>query len=168
MTYRRSFLQVWLPVLLVSLITALPARSQELDADGLRIGVGFAGTGLLSLLVEYRWGGAGLDLALSTISFRDVGLYAGGRAYLGGASPQPVAGLGLWGLVAGGEERNGAALVLRAPIGIDWRVGGGHSVGFNIALNRALLIRRSDPGDDEPPNSRLVPLPALEYRYRTN
>lgn len=151
------------------LVLAVPgARGQDVNDDGFRFGVGLAGTGLLSLLMEYRWGNAALDVALSTLTFRDVGLYAGGRAYLGSASPQPVLGLGLWGLVAGSEERTGAALILRAPLGVEWNLDGGHALGFNIALNRALLVRRSDPGDTEPPNPRLVPLPSLEYRYRSN
>lgn len=128
-----------------------------------------AGTGFLSLIVEYRWGNTAVEAALSTISFKDAGLYGGVRQYLGSASPQPVMGLGLWGLVAGGSEhRTGGALILRAPIGVDWNVSGNHSLGFNLALNKALVVRRSDPTDTEPPNPRLVPLPALEYRVRTN
>jgi len=145
-----------------------PGRAQQFDDDGVRLGIGVAGTGLVSLLVEYRWGNTSVDLALSTISFKDVGLYGGVRQYLGQASPQPVVGLGLWGLVAGDQDRTGGALILRAPIGIDWNVSGAHSLGFNIALNRALIVRRPDPEDEQPPNPRLVPLPAIEYRYWNN
>lgn len=142
--------------------------AQAVNDEGVRVGISLAGTGFVSLVVEYRWGNTAVEAALSTISFRDVGLYGGARAYLGSTSPQPVLGLGLWGLVAGSEDRTGGALVLRAPIGVDWNVSGGHSLGFNIALNKALVVRRSDPTDTEPPNPRLVPLPALEYRYRSN
>lgn len=143
-------------------------RAQGVTDDGFRIGVAVAGTGFLSLIVEYRWGNTAVEAALSTISFKDAGLYGGVRQYLGSASPQPVMGLGLWGLVAGSEHRTGGALILRAPIGVDWNVTGDHSLGFNLALNKALVVRRSDPTDTEPPNPRLVPLPALEYRVRTN
>ena len=144
------------------------ARAQSVTDDGFRVGVAVAGTGFLSLIVEYRWGNTAVEAALSTISFKDAGLYGGVRQYLGSASPQPVMGLGLWGLVAGSEDRTGGALILRAPIGVDWNVSGNHSLGFNLALNKALVVRRSDPTDTEPPNPRLVPLPALEYRVRTN
>lgn len=162
------YLRIGLFALLLALLSARPASAQDVREDSFRIGVGVAGTGLLSLLVEYRWGNAALDMALSTISFKDVGVYAGGRAYLGGASPQPYLGLGLWGLVAGSDERTGAALVLRAPVGVDWNVSGPSYLGFNIALNKALVVRRPDPTDTEPPRSGLVPLPSLEYRYRAN
>ena len=144
------------------------ARAQSVTDDGFRVGVAVAGTGFLSLIVEYRWGNTAVEAALSTISFKDVGLYGGVRQYLGSASPQPVMGLGLWGLLAGSEHRTGGALILRAPIGVDWNVSGNHSLGFNVALNKALFVRRSDPTDTEPPNPRLVPFPALEYRVRTN
>ena len=168
MKHRSRHLRVGLLALLLSAIVATHGSAQDVNDDGFRIGVGLGGTGFLSLLVEYRWGNAAVDLALSTLSFHDVGLYAGGRAYLGSASPQPVVGLGLWGLLAGREDRTGAALILRAPIGVDWSVTGAQALGFNIALNRALVVRRPDPADTEPPNPRLVPLPSLEYRYRAN
>ncbi len=155
--------------LFVVLLVCLPGRgsAQDFGADGIRVGVGVAGTGLVSLLVEYRWGNTGLEGAISTISFKDLGLYGGVRQYLGAASPQPYMGLGLWGLVAGDGERSGGALVLRAPIGVDVTIEDAHSLGFNIALNKALVVRRPDPADTEGPNPRLVPLPALEYRYWT-
>lgn len=149
-------------------LTPAVAAAQSVTEDGLRLGVGVAGTGFISFLVEYRWGNTSLDMALSTITFRDVGVYAGMRQYLGSLSPQPVVGLGLWGLVGASEQRTGGAVILRAPIGIDWNVSGNHFLGFNIALNKALAVRRSDPMDTEPPNPRLVPLPALEYRFRSN
>ena len=149
-------------------MTPAVAAAQSVTEDGLRLGVGVAGTGFISFLVEYRWGNTSLDMALSTITFRDVGVYAGMRQYLGSLSPQPVVGLGLWGLVGASEQRTGGAVILRAPIGIDWNVSGNHFLGFNIALNKALAVRRSDPMDTEPPNPRLVPLPALEYRFRSN
>ncbi len=168
MRYALRHLRTGLLALLLTCPWTTPVAAQDLNRDGFSIGLGFAGTGLLSLLMEYRWGNAAMEVSLSTISFTDVGLYAGGRAYLGGATPQPVLGLGLWGLLAGSEDRTGGALILRAPIGIDWNVSGASHLGFNIALNKALVVRRPDPADTEPPNPRLVPLPGIEYRYRTN
>jgi hypothetical protein len=58
------------------------------------------------------------------------------------------------------------ALVLRAPLGLDWSFVDDHSVGAALNLNRGLLVQRSDPLDDQPMNRRLVPLPELYYRFR--
>ena len=63
-------------------------------------------------------------------------------------------------------ERTGMAVVLQAPVGIDWRVAGSHYVGGLINVNRALWVRRTDPGDDMPLTKRIVPLPGLYYRWR--
>jgi hypothetical protein len=63
------------------------------------------------------------------------------------------------------EEQFGLAVVLRAPVGVDWRAVGEHYVGASINVNRALWARRTDPEDDLPLNRRLVPLPGVYYRW---
>jgi len=42
---------------------------------------------------------------------------------------------------------------------------GGHSLGLTMNVNRALAVRRTDPGDQLPLNRRLVPLPGVYYRW---
>ena len=61
-------------------------------------------------------------------------------------------------------QRTGVALLIRAPIGVDWSVADNHAVGAALNISRGLHIRRSDPEDDLPMNNRLVPLPGVYYR----
>ena len=60
----------------------------------------------------------------------------------------------------------GAALVLHAPIGVDWESSDQHHLGMAMNINRALLVRRSDPDDQRGTNDRLIPLPGFYYRWR--
>ncbi len=64
------------------------------------------------------------------------------------------------------SERTGLALVLRAPVGVDWSFVDDHAIVAALNLNRAIGVRRTDPEDDIPLNRRLVPLPELYYRLR--
>ncbi|HET9949599.1 MAG TPA: hypothetical protein VFQ22_11800, partial [Longimicrobiales bacterium] len=66
-----------------------------------------------------------------------------------------------------GGERTGIALVLRAPVGVDWAFADDHALGAALNINRALWVRRTDPLDDLPMNRRFVPLPELYYRARS-
>jgi hypothetical protein len=77
-------------------------------------------------------------------------------------------GGGLWAVVAwpaDPEERTGLALVLRAPVGVDWSFVDDHAVGLALNVNRGIGVRRSDPLDDLPMNDRFVPLPEAYYRF---
>ena len=77
-----------------------------------------------------------------------------GSTSMAGAANQPGEG-----------ERSGASLVARFPIGFDWHAGGGHAIGFDLNVNRALWVRRAGEEDPTPPNDRLVPLPGVSYRW---
>jgi len=44
---------------------------------------------------------------------------------------------------------------------------GHHAFGVGVNLNRALLVRRTNPEDELPLNGRLVPLPGAYYRLTT-
>lgn len=154
--------------LLALLVMAAPVHAQSPGAgDGVRFGVSVGGISTVALVVELYRDSHGLDVALGTWSFRDVSLSVVGRQYFGAGSARPVVGAGLW-MVASwsGEERTGLALVLRAPVGVDWAVDGPHAVGAFLNVNRGLWVRRSNPADDLPMNRRLVPLPELYYRHR--
>ncbi|NNF11994.1 MAG: hypothetical protein HKN72_02145 [Gemmatimonadetes bacterium] len=155
--------------LLILAVCAVPALGQSPGAgDGVRIGVSFGGISTVALNVELYRDSNALDLALGTWSFRDLSVSAVAKHYFGASSARPVAGAGLWIVTSwAGDERPGFAVVLRAPVGLDWAVDGSrHSVGAFLNVNRGLWVRRSDPQDQLPMNQRLVPLPELYYRYR--
>lgn len=137
--------------------------------DGVRFGLSFGGISTVSIGVELFRDGRSLDLALGTWSFNDVSVSAVAKQYFGGRAARPVVGLGLWVVGAGpaeAGERTGFAVVVRAPIGLDWEFVDRHALGTFINVNRGLWVRRSNPDDDIPMVQRLVPLPEVYYRYR--
>lgn len=124
------------------------------------------GISTVGLTAEFFRNSRSIDITLGTWAFRDVSLSVVGKQYLGGRDLRPFAGAGLWLVVAKpSDARTGLGLVARVPIGVDWRVGGSHSVGGAVSLNRALAVRRPDPEDELPLTGRLVPLPGLYYRW---
>ena len=145
---------------------ALPLSAQGSDAgDGVRFGISFGGISTVGLGVELFRDTHAVDLALGTWSFRDVAVSAVLKEYIGGSALRPFVGIGLWSVVASPPgERTGVALVLRAPVGLDWSFVDDHSVGAVLNLNRALWVRRTDPEDDLPLRGRIVPLPEVYYR----
>jgi len=157
-----------LPLLtLLALVPAASAAAQARGDGGLRVGVQLGGTSFVALAVEYQEGGRSLDLTVGTWSFRDLSVSLVARQYLGVSAMQPVVGGGLWTVLSwpGEGERSGASLVARFPIGFDWHAGGGHAIGFDLNVNRALWVRRAGEEDPTPPNDRLVPLPGVSYRW---
>lgn len=155
--------------LLLALASASPAGAQGSDAgDGVRIGVSFGGISTVSLAVELFDDTHAVELALGTWSFRDVSISAIYKEYFGGSRLRPFVGGGVWAVAAwptDAEERTGLALVLRAPVGIDWSFVDDHAAGFALNVNRGIAVRRSDPLDDLPMNRRFVPLPEAYYRF---
>ena len=155
--------------LLILAVCALPALSQGPGAGhGVRIGVSLGGISTVALTVELYRDSNALDLALGTWSFRDLSVSAVAKHYFGASSARPVAGAGLWVVTSwAGDERPGIAVVLRAPVGLDWAVDSSrHAVGAFLNVNRGLWVRRSDPQDRLPMNRRFVPLPEFYYRYQ--
>jgi len=155
--------------LLITLASATTAGAQGSDAgDGVRIGVSFGGIRTVAVVVELFRDTHAIDFALGTWSFRDLSVSAVYKEYFGASRARPFVGGGLWAVVARAadpEERTGLALVLRAPVGVDWSFVDDHAVGFALNVNRGLAVRRSDPLDDLPMNRRFVPLPEAYYRY---
>lgn len=147
-------------------IEASPFR----DPGELRLGFSFGGISFVGLLLEQRWGTRSVELNLGTWAFRDLSVSLVAKQYYGPGDFRPYSGVGLWGVLAappaGPEEQQGFALLLRAPVGVEWNLDAGHHVGADLALNRALRIRRKDPRDETPPSSRLVPLPGFHYRWK--
>lgn len=148
-------------------VMAAPVRAQSPGAgEGIRFGVSVGGISTFALNVELFRDSHGLDIALGTWSFRDVSVSVVGKQYFGAGAARPVVGAGLWTVVSwAGDERTGLAVVLRAPVGVDWAVDGPSALGAFLNVNRGLWVRRSDPADDIPLNRRFVPLPELYYRY---
>lgn len=155
-----------LALILLVAVAPPPARAQGPDAgDGLRIGVSLGGISTFALDVEIFRDARSIDFAIGTWSFRDLSLSAVAKQYLGAGSAKPVVGAGLWLVGAPGDERTGWALVLRAPVGVDWAMADRHALGAFLNVNRALWVRRSNPADQVPLNRRLVPLPEIYYRF---
>ena len=144
-----------------------PLDAQAVPEE-VRIGISFGGISFMGLVSEYRWGDRSVELNVGTWSFRDLSVSLVGKQYFGPGDFRPFAGFGLWTVVAPYHdqgERTGMALMLRAPIGVDWNPDAGHYLGAHLSLNRAVWIRRQDPQDDYPPADRLVPLPGFYYLW---
>lgn len=155
--------------LLVAFVLAVPAQAQSPGAgDGVRIGVSFGGISTVALNVEIYRDSRALDLALGSWSFRDLSVSAVAKQYFGASSARPVVGAGLWMVTSwAGGERQGVAVVLRAPVGVDWAINDSrHSAGAFLNVNRGLWVRRSDPRHQLPMNRRFVPLPEVYYRFQ--
>ncbi len=161
----RAGLRAMAVVALGLCVSAAPGSAQGSDAgSGWRVGVTFGGISTFGLTYEAYRDGTALEVTLGTFAFRDLGVAISGKQYFGGRAVRPFAGLGLWAIVASSDPRSGLGLVARVPLGLDWNVHDRHFAGTEIALNRALLVRRPDPDDDRPLNHRLVPLPGIYYR----
>ena len=153
---------------LALLLAPAPSSAQSTDDDGLRIGVSVGGISTVGLVFEYFNGNRSLDITVGTWSFRDLSLSAVVKEYFGASAARPFVGVGLWIVAAKpSNERLGMAIVLRAPVGVDWNVTGKHFLGASLNVNRGLWVRRTDPEDDLPLNRRLVPLPGVYYRFES-
>ncbi|MEK9501546.1 hypothetical protein [Gaopeijia maritima] len=143
-----------------------PASAQP--DDGLRFGLTLGGISTVGIVVEAFDRHGSTEVNVGTFGFRDLSLSAVRRHYLGAATARPTVGLGLWSVIGFDVEegeRTAASLVLRAPVGVEWRPADRHALTFDINLNRGLLIRRADPSDDTPVSRRLIPLPGIAYRW---
>lgn len=152
--------------LLVLLAAGTPVVAQgPNEGTGTRVGVSIGGISTVGIVVEFFDDARSVELALGTWSFRDVSASAVVKQYFGAGAAQPFVGAGLWAVAAPTSgQRPGVALVLRAPIGVDWGLNDSNSLGAVLNVNRALTVRRSDPGDERPMEGRLVPLPEIYYR----
>jgi hypothetical protein len=145
-----------------------PLPTGSLSNDRIRIGLTLGGTGFLGLVTEYQRGDWSAELVLGTITFREVSVVLSGKRYFSSGRLRPAVGLGVWSLTAWTEDGSGSVLILRAPVAADWRVAGGHAMGVEVGLNRALAVNRLDPEDDTPASSNIVPFPGLYYRHGWN
>jgi hypothetical protein len=156
------------------LVSAPPAGLRALPVSGsgpeeVRIGVSFGGISFMGFLMEYRWGSRSVEMNIGTWSFRDLSVSVLGKQYFGPGDFRPFAGFGLWTVIAPPrepEDQTAVALMLRAPVGVEWNVDADHHLGGHISLNRALMIRRRDPRDDFPASDRLIPLPGFYYVWK--
>lgn len=131
----------------------------------MRIGLSYGGISTFGAMVEWFDDTHAVEVAVGTWAFRDVSLSAVYKEYFFGSRVRPFVGGGFWVVAAfPPEERTGLALVLRAPVGVEWSFVDEHSIGAALNANRALAVRRTDPDDDLPLVGRIVPLPELYYR----
>lgn len=134
--------------------------------DGVRFGISFGGISTVSVNVELFRDSRSIDFAVGTWSLRDVSVSVVARQYFGAGSARPVVGAGLWAVSAAPNDgRTGWALVLRAPVGVDWAMADRHALGVFLNVDYALWVRRSNADDEVPLNRRFVPLPEIYYRY---
>ena len=180
--------------LILVLFVVLAGVSPKLSSaqDGLRIGLTVGGVSKVGMVLEsFLNGNQSLELTVGTWSFKEISTSLVIKRYFlsndldSGWYENPIhpfIGAGLW--VVGAKppaERLGLALSAIVPIGIDWSFPfdadpscnnrscpvGHHALGVSVNLNRALLVRRSNPEDQLPLNGRLVPLPGAYYRFMT-
>ena len=169
MTRRLSGLVV---TILFALAAASPAAAQGSGAgDGMRFGISVGGISTVGVVFEVYDGTHAVELGVGTWSFRDLSVSVLYKEYFGASRVRPFVGGGLWAVTARAvdpTERTGIALVLRAPVGIDWALADDHAAGLALNVNLGLAVRRSDPLDDAPMNRRFVPLPEAYYRFRND
>lgn len=160
-----------LPLLAASVVVSLASTPRAVHAQtdpDFRFGLSVGGVSTIGLVFEtmYDWGS--FELMVGTWSFRDLSMSLVHKQYIGGGRFNGVAGLGLWMVLAFPEDENfGAAIMARAPIGVQWGVTADHFLNLEIGLNRALAVKRTDPEDETPVNRRLIPLPGAAYRWRS-
>jgi hypothetical protein len=155
-----------LATLLGCLLAVQPVDGQRRETA--RLGISVGGVSTVGVIVEYLDGQGSLELNVGTWSFRDLSVSLVRRHYLGVADVRPTVGLGLWGVLAfPADGRPSAALVLRAPIGVEWNTSDRHALTLDVNVNQGIGIRRSDPEDDTPMNRRLIPLPGAAWRWRS-
>jgi len=157
--------------------------------SGVRIGVTLGGISKASIALEHFFNGnQSWELTIGTWSFKEVSTAFVIKRYflknhLDTDSYRPIhpfMGAGLWIVGQKPAARNlGFAISAIVPIGIDWNFpfdsdqscndlscpSGHNALGVSINLNRALVVRRPNPDDNLPLNGRLVPLPAVYYRF---
>jgi hypothetical protein len=157
----------YLVACLVALVAPVSGSAQGIGTgDGMREGITFGGISTVGISVEYFHNQHSVDLSVGTWSFHDLSAAVTFKEYFGASYLHPFVGGGVWLVLARPRgERTGAAAVLQAPVGLDWRVEDRHYVGGVVNVNRALWVRRTDPEDNLPLNRRLVPLPGVYYRW---
>ena len=158
-----------LPTTLILALGCVPSAihgQSPADDDGLRIGISLGGVATVGLVLEYFDGNRSIDLTVGTWAFQDLSLSIALKQYFGASPVRPFIGAGLWLVAANPSDgRLGLAVVLRAPLGVDWNMTGAHSIGAGLNVSRALWVRRTDPEDEPPLTGRWVPLPGVYYRF---
>ena len=169
-----------IPILLLS--TAMFVPSDSLSGQSvccgqfhekkteLRAGISLGGIGKLGLILELRRDNRSINFDLATFTQNDLGMAVTLRQYFRDGTLQPFVGLGLWGAKQfsdNSNETSGTSLLARAPLGVDWHLPGPpQSIGSNLALNRALYVRKSPSPIKQNENSRrIAPLPQFTYHY---
>lgn len=146
------------------LLGQAPPSSSEEEPDRLRVGISLGGTGLVGVSFEYLRGNQGYEAVLGTLSFNDLSLALAAKQYLASGQLRPAVGVGLWGMAAWTEEGKGAVLLFRVPVAVEWRTSEADALGIEVGFNRGLYVNRTDPEDETPVRSNLIPFPGAYYR----
>ena len=169
-----------IPLLLLSTAIFVPSdslygqsvccgQSHEKKTE-LRAGISLGGIGKLGLTLELRRDNRSINFDLATFTQNDLGMAVTLRQYFRDGTLQPFVGMGLWGAKQFSnhlETTSGTSFLARIPLGVDWHLPGpNHSIGANLALTRALYVKKSPSQIASNGNPRrIVPLPQFSYHY---
>ena len=140
-----------------------PAAAQE--ADFLRLGFSYGSLSRFGISLEYVWDQTGAEVIVGTRHFQDISVSAVAKQYLGEGPVKGYLGLGLSNVTEWAHGGVATGLLLRAPIGVEFRTFDANWVGLDISVHRALAVKRADPEDQRPPRTFLVPLPGAYWKY---
>lgn len=163
---RRLLRRILLSVLIPAGVPGVALAQANSDSNQIRVGITLGGIGLVGVAVEFRSGDNSIDVNVATFTFHDASVSVVGKRYFGAGDARPFVGAGLWGVLGRREASTGKVLLLRAPVGLDWRVADHHFLGGAISINKALAVKRPDPDDDTPMSGRPIPLPGFYYRWQ--
>lgn len=139
--------------------------TQAQEADFLRLGFTYGSLARFGLSVEYLWNQTGAEVIIGTRQFSDFEVSVMGKQYLGEGPVKGYVGLGLSNVTEWSQGGVASGVLIRAPIGVEFRTFDANWLGLDISAHRALAVKRADPEDHRPPRTFIVPLPGAYWKY---
>ena len=157
-----------LPVLLgliLSVTVVAPGPGSAQEAEFLRIGFAYGSLSRFGISVEYVKDQTAAEVIVGTRRFDDLVLSLMAKQYLGEGFARGYAGVGLsnvteWGRMGGVAT----GLLLRVPVGVEFRTFDANWLGLDVSVHRALAVKRADPEDTRPPRTFPIPLPGAYWK----
>lgn len=144
----------------------LPDGAAAQEAEFLRIGFTYGSLARFGLSLEYLWDQTGAEVIVGTRHFNDVEISAMAKQYLGEGPVKAYVGFGLSNVTEWGHQGGVATgLLLRVPVGAEFRTFDANWLGLDISAHRALAVKRADPEDHRPPRTFIIPLPGAYWKY---
>lgn len=143
----------------------LAGAASAQEADFLRIGFTYGSLARFGVSVEYLWDQTGAEVIIGTRHFNDFEISAMAKQYLGEGPVKAYVGFGLSNVTEWDEGNAATGLLLRAPIGVEFRTFDANWLGLDISAHRALAVKRADPEDKRPPRTFIIPLPGAYWKY---